>query len=70
MKLVKGRWCLVASSDASQSRLSLFDSGSGALQLITENFLPGPIMDGQLEDVEEYVHLAVTVGSRSVLRRL
>lgn len=73
LRLLRGRWCLVASSDAEEkrhSRLSIWDSRAesdtvtATLQMRAEMFLPGPIMDGESEDDGVSIKVAVTVGSK------
>ncbi|TDL20793.1 hypothetical protein BD410DRAFT_829447 [Rickenella mellea] len=66
VKLIRGRWCLVASSNVSESRLTLWDlsTRSGCCpHLCCEIFFPGPIMDGQIDDDRTTIRIAVTVGS-------
>ena len=64
IKLVRGRWCLVASSDLTQSRLIVFDGLRGLQNYETEVFLEGPVMDGVLEDSVAGINIALSIGSR------
>lgn len=66
LKLLRGRWCLVASSDESRSRLMLFDSLDSNSHLLCEMLLPGPVMDGQCDDTGDGICLAISVGTRSI----
>ncbi|TDL13259.1 hypothetical protein BD410DRAFT_903336 [Rickenella mellea] len=65
VRLIRGRWCLVASSNVSESRLTLWDlsSRSGGPHPCSEIFFPGPVMDGQIDDDLTSIRIAVTVGS-------
>ncbi|TDL27935.1 hypothetical protein BD410DRAFT_781865 [Rickenella mellea] len=65
MRLIRGRWCLVASSNLNESRLTLWDlsSVSDGLHPCARIFLPGPIMDGQVDDASNTIRVAVTIGS-------
>ncbi|TDL19701.1 hypothetical protein BD410DRAFT_401770 [Rickenella mellea] len=63
-KLIRGRWCLFASSNVSESRISLWDISSPDRQVCAEVLLPGPVMDGQVDDRTSEINVAVSVGSR------
>ena len=63
-KLVRGRWCLVASSDATQSRLSVFDGLCGMQDEKYVFYLDGPVMDGVVEDTPQGINLALSIGAR------
>ncbi|TDL27954.1 hypothetical protein BD410DRAFT_824728 [Rickenella mellea] len=64
VRLMRGRWCLVASANVSESRLTLWDlsSRSGRPHPCSEIFFPGPIMDGQIDDDLTAIRIALTVG--------
>ncbi|TDL22364.1 hypothetical protein BD410DRAFT_258378 [Rickenella mellea] len=64
-KLIRGRWCLVATSNVHQSWLSLWDGGSTGRPLRMRYSLPGPVMDGLMEDTNDGIHLALSIGIRS-----
>lgn len=65
LKLIRGRWCLVASSDTSQSRLILFDGLIGLQSGIkAEFFLPGPVIDGVIDDSSSRINIALSIGTR------
>ncbi|TDL26863.1 hypothetical protein BD410DRAFT_782951 [Rickenella mellea] len=68
LRLIRGRWCLVASSNLNESRLTLWDLSprSDESRPCAKIFLPGPIMDGQVEDNSNIIRVAVTVGSQLV----
>ncbi|TDL27893.1 hypothetical protein BD410DRAFT_781809 [Rickenella mellea] len=65
VKLVRGRWVLVASSDTRHSCLMLWDSmpPTKSLQKCANISLPGPVLDGQVEDTGSKITIAVSVGS-------
>ncbi|TDL25192.1 hypothetical protein BD410DRAFT_826509 [Rickenella mellea] len=65
LRLIRGRWCLVASSNLNESRLTLWDlsSVSDGPHPCAKIFLPGPIMDGQIDDASNTIRVAVTIGS-------
>ncbi|TDL19722.1 hypothetical protein BD410DRAFT_841879 [Rickenella mellea] len=64
VKLIRGRWCLFASSNSLESRLSLLDTSSSCREICAEILLPGPVMDGQVEQNSSEIIVAVSVGSR------
>lgn len=65
VKLVRGRWCLVASADLEQSRLSVWNITLSSLHgPCTELSLEGPLTDGMVEDLGYSVHAAVTIATR------
>ena len=66
-KLVRTRWCLVAASALSESRLSVWDISSGSWTLRGEWFLDGPVIDGHLEDIGKSVTVALTIGTVYVI---
>ncbi|TDL27940.1 hypothetical protein BD410DRAFT_739274 [Rickenella mellea] len=72
LRLIRGRWCLVASSNLNESRLTLWDlsSGSDKPQPFANLFLPGPVMDGQVDDASNTIRVAVTIGSRDLFVRI
>ncbi|THH02121.1 hypothetical protein EW145_g6797 [Phellinidium pouzarii] len=63
-KLLRGRWCLIASADSASSELSIWDiSSSSDIRLRTKVHLRAPVFDGQLEDTGDFIHVAVTVAT-------
>ena len=67
-KLVRGRWCIAAVSDSISSRLLLYDGLVGLSSgPRAEMYLPGPVMDGVLEDRLTEINIAVSIGTRYVL---
>ncbi|TDL19720.1 hypothetical protein BD410DRAFT_791869 [Rickenella mellea] len=64
VKLIRGRWCLFASSNALESRLSLLDISSSCDRICAEVLLSGPVMDGQIEQHNSGIVVALSVGSR------
>ncbi|TDL19723.1 hypothetical protein BD410DRAFT_841880 [Rickenella mellea] len=69
VKIIRGRWCLAASSNISESRLTLWDISPPHHQICAEIFLPGPIMDGEIEDLNSEIIIAVSVGSKTYSQR-
>ena len=63
IRLVRGRWCLVACSDTMQSRLIIIDILDD-IECKTQLFLSGPVMDGEIYDSGSNIDLALTVGTR------
>ena len=63
VNLVRGRWCFVACSDITQSRLILIDLDQDG-DYKTQAFFAGPIMDGQSYDSGSNIEFALTVGTR------
>lgn len=64
VKLVRGRWFFVASSDTTISELSLWEIVSPSYcALRSRVYFPAPVLDGLLDDGGSYIRLAVTVGS-------
>ena len=68
-KLIRGRWCLVASSDHLQSQLFVFDGLRGFQSDKYVFYLDGPVMDGVVEDTPHGINLALSIGARWVLKR-
>ncbi|TDL19730.1 hypothetical protein BD410DRAFT_791883 [Rickenella mellea] len=64
VKLIRGRWCLAASSNTSESRLTLWDLSTSDDGCSAEIFLPGPVMNGEVEDLNSDIVIAVSVGCR------
>ena len=64
VKLVRGRWFFVASSDITVSELSIWEILSpSTCALRNRVYLPAPVLDGILDDGGSYIRLAVTVGT-------
>ena len=65
VKLIRGRWCIIADSSYNESRLSLWDAHSDSgIELIHQVFLPGPVMDGVADESEKEYRIAITVGAK------
>ena len=65
VKLVRGRWCIVATSNLSQSRLVIFDGLGGLSSDRMVNFyLEGPVMDGEIEDTPTGINIALSIGTK------
>lgn len=66
IKLVLGRWCMVAASCVDQSTLSFWriaTNGSGPWKM-AEVPLEAPVIDGQIDYSTGHVRCAITVGAR------
>ena len=65
VKLIRGRWCLVASSDKLQSRFTVYD-GIGGLRAREKQdyYLDGPVLDGVVEDTPLGINIALSIGTR------
>lgn len=65
VKVVRSNWCLIATSDKSHSRIALWNAAEvHDLRLCAEVFLPGPVLDGQIDDSALIVRFAVSIGMR------
>lgn len=62
LTIARARWCVVATSDAHQSRLSVYDL-SMEMKLCETFYLPGPTLAGVLDDSDLGLMLALTVGT-------
>ena len=64
VKLLRGRWCLVASSNTSVSELSVWKILSPSVcSLRARIYLRAPVLDGLLDDGGYYIRCAVTIGA-------
>lgn len=64
-KLVRGRWCLIAGSDLNESQLIVWDLHASQDEHHKATFyLPGPIVDGIVEDNRDEILVALTVGTK------
>ncbi len=63
-KIIRGRWCLVALSNVSISFVGIWRIPSnGSLQIENKFYLPGPVLDGVVDDVAEEIRIAITVAT-------
>ncbi len=63
-KVIRGRWCLVALSNVSTSFVGIWRiPSSGSLQIENKFYLPGPVLDGVVDDVAEEIRIAITVAT-------
>ena len=60
MKLIRGSWCLAASSDEESSSILLWNLTDNNPDPVAEYHLPGPVIDGIVEDSREYIRFAIT----------
>lgn len=65
VKLVRGRWALIACSDFISSRLLVWDVQLASSHILRATFhLPGPVVDGLIKDSSCEVLIALTLGKR------
>ncbi len=63
-KIIRGCWCLAAMSNTSQSLIGIWRiHPSGVLKCESKFYLPGPVLDGAVDDDIEDVCLAITVAA-------
>ncbi len=63
-KIIRGRWCFVALSNVSTSFIGVWQiQSSGPLELRRRFFLPGPVLDGVVDDCKEEIRIAITVAT-------
>lgn len=64
VKLVRGRWFFVASSNTAISELSIWDiSSPSSCTLRNRVYFRAPVLDGAVDDGECYVRLAISIGT-------
>lgn len=67
LKLLRGRWCLVASSNTEESQFSIWKILSeDGVDLATRIYLEAPVIDGLVDESDGRLRCVVTVGSSSV----
>lgn len=66
LKLILGRWCMVAASDEEESRLSLWNVASGTAdpRQMAHVYLDAPVINGQTDFSTGEVRVSVTVGAK------
>ncbi len=63
-RIIRGRWCLVALSNVSTSFLGIWKIlSAGSLELKERFYLPGPVLDGAVDDFFDDIRIAITVGT-------
>ncbi len=63
-KIIRGRWCLVALSNVSTSYLGIWQIlSTGSMEFKGRFYFPGPVLDGVVDDLADYVRIAITVGT-------
>lgn len=68
-RLIRGKWCLVASSNTSISELSIWEIVSPSSCILHyRTYLQAPVVDGCVDDGGHYVRLAITIAARCVVR--
>lgn len=69
IKLIRGRWCLIACSDLKNSQLVVWDlQASQDEHHKATLYLPGPVIDGIVEDDKEDILIAFTIGTKYTFR--
>ena len=64
LKLVLGRWALIAAAGQEESELSLWEiGGHGQIRPSARIYLDAPVMDGQIECKNNETRCAITVGA-------
>lgn len=64
VKIVRGRWCLVAMSNIFQSSVGIWQiQPTGSLKLENKFYFPGPVIDSVVDDSTEVIHIAFTVAT-------
>ncbi|TDL27949.1 hypothetical protein BD410DRAFT_799315 [Rickenella mellea] len=68
LKLIRGRWLLIASSSIESSSLTLWDSSPnlGDPILRAKYSLPGPVINGSVDDTSSSISVAISVGSSEI----
>lgn len=65
IKLIRGRWCLIARSDLKNSQLVVWDLQASQDEHHKATFyLPGPVIDGIAEDNKDDILIALTIGTK------
>ncbi len=63
-KIVRGRWCLVALSNVSTSFIGVWQiQSNGSVELRRKFYLPGPVLDGVVDDSTEEIRIAITLAT-------
>lgn len=63
LRIIRTCWCLVASSTERESRLTIW-SLRGGYSISKEYYLPGPVVDGVIDDDGTDVVAALTIGTK------
>ncbi|KAL5510909.1 hypothetical protein ACEPAG_4666 [Sanghuangporus baumii] len=64
LKLVLGKWCLIAASNEMNSELSLWDMNpTSSPRFVTQIYLEAPVMDGVMDYSKGEIRCAITVGA-------
>lgn len=65
VRIVRGCWCLIACSNLKDSQLLVWDLQSCQTEHHKSTFyLPGPVADGVIEDNENEILIALTIGTK------
>lgn len=65
VRIVRGRWCLVACSNLKNSQLLVWDLQFSQAEPHKSTFyLPGPVADGVIEDNKNEILIALTIGTK------
>lgn len=64
VKIVRGRWCLVAMSNIFESSVGIWQiQPTGPSKLENKFYFPGPVIDGVVDDSTEEIRIAITVAT-------
>lgn len=64
VKIIRGRWCLAAMSNNSQSYIGIWRTRSNdSVELENKFYLPGPVLDGAVDDDIAGIRIAITVAT-------
>jgi len=69
LKIIRTCWCLVASSSERESRLTIWQLQGARPSISKEYYLPGPVIDGSIDDDGSNVVVALTIGTCENIRQ-
>lgn len=64
MKVIRTRWCLVASSNITPSRLTVWKLDDGGPPVFKDFYISGPVIGGIVEDNNTMITAALTIGDK------
>ncbi|EJD04761.1 uncharacterized protein FOMMEDRAFT_132664 [Fomitiporia mediterranea MF3/22] len=64
LRLIRGRWALVASADMNRCELTIWDiPPKGEMKLAAKAFVEAPVTDGIVDESDTQVQCALTIGT-------
>ncbi|EJD00091.1 uncharacterized protein FOMMEDRAFT_142533 [Fomitiporia mediterranea MF3/22] len=64
LRLIRGRWALVASADVNRCELMIWEIPlKGEMKLAARKFVEAPVIDGVVDESETQVQCAITIGA-------